>query len=100
VSDLRPSPAILSQPPREINTTAPPHTHTLLRTHNTQAHTSTCTRRGTRARARRSLPAINFVTHLFEPKDTNLHLHRTHHTHVTACHTSRSPLPLQRPCPS
>ncbi len=39
---------------RDQHTTAPPHTH--LRTHNTQAHASPCTRRGTRARARRSTP--------------------------------------------
>ena len=39
---------------REQHTTAPPHTP--LRTHNTQAHTSACMRRGTRARARRSTP--------------------------------------------
>jgi hypothetical protein len=39
---------------RDQYTTAPPHTP--LRTHNTQAHTSPCTRRGTRARARRSTP--------------------------------------------
>ena len=39
---------------RDQHTTAPPHTP--LRTHNTQAHTSPCTRRGTRARARRSTP--------------------------------------------
>ena len=29
----------------------------------------------------------------------HLHLHRTHHTHVTACYT-RSPLQLQRPAPA
>ena len=39
---------------REQHTTAPPHTP--LRTHNTQAHTSRCTSRGNRARARRSIP--------------------------------------------
>jgi len=52
--DLRPSPALFSQPPRKINTKAPPHTP--LRAHNTQAHPSQYTRRGTRARARRSTP--------------------------------------------
>jgi hypothetical protein len=49
--DSRP---LLPAAPQEINTTAPPHTP--LRTHNTHAHTSPCTRRGTRARARRSTP--------------------------------------------
>ena len=51
---LRPSPALYSQPPRKINTKAPPHTP--LRAHITQAHPSQYTRRGTRARARRSTP--------------------------------------------
>ena len=45
---------LLPAAPREIKTTAPPHTP--LRTHNTHAHTSPCTRRGTGARARRSTP--------------------------------------------
>ena len=49
--DSRP---LLPAAPQEINTTAPPHTP--LRTHNTHAHTSPFTRRGTRARARRSTP--------------------------------------------
>ena len=44
--DLRPSPALFAQPPREINTIAPPQ-HTPLHTHDTrQAHTSQWTRRG------------------------------------------------------
>jgi hypothetical protein len=56
--------------PREINTTS--LRHTPLRTHNTQAHTSPCTRRGTRARTRRSTPAINYWQQpLREPRDTN-----------------------------
>jgi hypothetical protein len=45
---------LLPAAPQEINTTAPPHTP--LRTHITHAHTSPCTRRGTRARARQSTP--------------------------------------------
>ena len=36
--DLRPSPALVSQPPRQINTKAPPHTIHSARAHNTQAH--------------------------------------------------------------
>ena len=47
--DSRP---LLPAAPQEINTTP----HTPLRTHNTHAHTSPCTRRGTRARARRPIP--------------------------------------------
>ena len=45
---------LLPAAPQEINTTAPPHTP--LRTHITHAHTSPCTRRGTRARAKQSTP--------------------------------------------
>ena len=46
--------------------------HTPLRTHNIQARTSPCTRRGTRARTRRSTPAINYWQQpLREPRDTN-----------------------------
>ena len=42
---------------RDQHTTAPPRTvKRHLHTHNTQAHASPCTRRGTRARARRSTP--------------------------------------------
>jgi hypothetical protein len=54
---------------RDQHITAPPHTP--LRTHNTQAHTSPCTRRGTRARARRCTPRSTTITNLFEPRDTN-----------------------------
>ena len=54
--DLRPSSALFAQPPREINTTAPPQ-HTPLHTHDTrQAHTSQWTRRGAIIRARRPTP--------------------------------------------
>ena len=61
-----------SSPSRHTRSTQKPQ-RTLLRAHNTQTHPSQYMRRGTRARARRSTlrSAINFVTNLFESRDTN-----------------------------
>ena len=71
--DLRPSPALFSQPRHARSThhtTAPPHTP--LRTHDTHARTSPCTRAPRHKSAGKTThPAINIVTNLFEPRDTN-----------------------------
>jgi len=92
--DLRPSPALFSQPPREINTQQHTHLHML----NTQAHTSPCTRRGTRARARRSTPRSTTSTNLFEPRDTNpppAGVPGPASSHACSARSFRSALPLR-----
>jgi hypothetical protein len=81
---------------RDQHTTAPPHAH--LRTHNTQAHTSPCTRRGTRARARRSTPRSTTITILFEPRDTNpppAGVPGPASSHACSAHSFRSAMPLR-----
>ena len=68
--DLRPSPALFAPPPREINTTAPPHS-TPHAHHPRSAHITMDAPRGTRMRARRSTPRSTSSPTSSPPRDTN-----------------------------